>query len=190
MGSVKPTINTPATWRNTFIVWLVQQMGWTRGAELGVWKGDTYLHLLNHCPDLTLYGVDLWAPQPGHQGPEDWVEWDHVAHEKRVRDGAISHGPRAKILKMLTGEAAEHVDDGSLDFVFIDADHSTQGVTDDIKTWAPKLNEEGWLIGHDIDWPSVREAVDALLPGYEIGPNVVWFRPNNPGPGWQRWLKP
>lgn len=182
-------LNTPATWRNTFIAWLVQEMGWTRGAELGVWKGDTFLHVLKHCPHLTLYGVDLWAPQPGHDGPEDWADWDHTGHEKRVREGAKAFGKRAQIIKAKTSDAALFIPDESLDFVFIDADHSTQGVTSDIQAWGPKLKPSGWFIGHDIDWPTVREAVDALLPGYECGPNVTWFRPKYPEPGWQAWLK-
>lgn len=180
----RPTICTPATWRNSFIAWLANRNGWTKGAELGVWKGDTYLHVLEHCPQLTLYGVDLWEPQPGHAGPEDWSEWDHEAHEARVRDDAKAYGERAVILKMKTSEAAAVIPNSTLDFVFIDADHSSAGVRSDIEDWLPKLKQDGWMIGHDIDWPTVRVVVEDMLPGYEVGPNVVWFRPLNPQPSW------
>lgn len=165
-------------WRKQFLAEKVQEHGWTRGAELGLWKGDTFLYLLEHCPDLHLIGVDLWAPQPGHDGPEDWAGWDHAAHEFIVRTG-VDGSRRARIIKDTTHNAAQQVDDGSLDFVFIDADHSTQGVRRDIEDWGPKLKESGWFFGHDIDWSTVKAAVDDLLPGYEVGPNVVWYRPKH-----------
>jgi len=164
-------------WRKQFIAEKVQEHGWTHGAELGLWKGDTFLYLLSECPDLYLVGVDLWEAQPKHNGPENWTNWDHKAHEEAVRKGAQRFSQRARIIKDTTHNAAEMVDDASLDFVFIDADHSTEGVRQDIEDWGPKLKETGWFFGHDIDWPTVRAAVDDLLPGYEIGPNVVWYRP-------------
>lgn len=173
---MKPTIDTPARWRNTFIEWLVNEHGWTRGVELGVWKGDTLLHLLEHCPGLHMIGVDLWQAQPGHGGPEDWVAWDHSAHEQRVRHGVQPYGGRVHLIKDYTTEAPKLVEDGALDFVFIDADHSTEGVLADIDAWAPKLKPSGWFIGHDIDWPTVRAAVEHRLPGYDVGPNVTWLR--------------
>lgn len=175
---------TQARWRNTFLAEQVNRHGWTRGAELGVWKGATFLHLLKHCPGLHLIGVDLWAPQPGHTGPEDWTDWDHASHERTVRQGALSYSDRACIIKDTTVNAAKQVPDASLDFVFIDADHSTEGVLTDIDVWGPKLKPTGWFFGHDIDWSSVRTAVDQRLPGYKVGPNVVWVRPKNVTSDW------
>jgi hypothetical protein len=29
---------------------LIAEHGWTKGAEIGVWKGATFFHLLDHCP--------------------------------------------------------------------------------------------------------------------------------------------
>ena len=54
-----------------------------------------------------------------------------------------------------------------MDFVFIDADHRTEGVKEDIRRWLPKLKLDGWLTGDDANWPSVRAALDELCPGYE-----------------------
>lgn len=174
-------------WRWEFLAFLVRQNGWTKGAELGLWDGRTMFHLLGACPDLSMTGVDLWAAQPSNPGHEDYVGWDHADHERLCRDRLARFGERSTIIKGWTSEAAEKVDNGSLDFVFIDADHSEASVRDDIATWLPKLKPTGWIIGHDIDWAGVKSAVEDLMPGYEVGPNVTWVRPVNPDASWPMW---
>jgi hypothetical protein len=177
----------PAWNRMHFLAFLVEQNGWTFGAELGLWEGRTIAYLLDRCKKLSMIGVDLWAMQPDNPGPEGYEGWDHGAHERIARQRCAPFGARATLLKMRTSEAAILVDDGSLDFVFIDADHSEAGAREDIKTWLPKIKPTGWITGHDINWPGVKAACDDLVPDYRIGPNVVWFRPVNPSPGWCRW---
>lgn len=172
-----PTIDVDGlTHRSQWIASLVKQHGWALGAELGVCRGDTFLFLLDNCPDLTMIGVDLWSPQPGHAGPETYERCDHADRERTVREGSAGHGDRAIIIKDWTVDAAEKVEDGSLDFVFIDADHSTEAVRADIIAWTPKVKETGWILGHDINWSTVRAVADELLPGYVIGPDNAWGR--------------
>jgi predicted O-methyltransferase YrrM len=80
------------------------------------------------------------------------------------------------IIKDWTTKAAEQIEDNSLDFVFIDADHSKEAVRNDINIWSTKVKGTGWILGHDINWPEVKAIVDELLPGYVIGPDNVWGR--------------
>lgn len=179
MGSAIEPVPVPpdVTWRDTFLAYLVGLHGWRSGAELGVKDGKTIGHLLRHCPDLSMIGVDTWQPMPGHEGPEDWADWPHDLYERRARDRCEPFADRAILIKATTTEAAKHVPEGSLDFVFIDADHAADAVRADILNWRSKVRRGGWLIGHDIDWPSVRQAVESLLPQYRIGPNVCWACP-------------
>ena len=173
--------NAWPTWRRwRFLMALIERNGLKAGAELGLRKGGTSDFLLKHCPDLHMLGVDLWAPSGGYE------DWTHEKHERECRKTLAQYGERAKIIKGLTTKVALEVPDRSLDFVFIDADHSEQGVRDDITAWLPKIKETGFITGHDINWPGVRAAVDDLVPGYLIGPDVVWFRPVNPPDGWQK----
>ena len=167
--------------REHWIVALANEHGWTRGAELGVYKGRTFCFVLQQCPNLTLYGVDLWDAQPDNEGPENYVDRDHKTAENRTRNNAKQFGDRAIIIKDWTLEAAKQVEDRSLDFVFIDGDHSMLGVATDILVWQPKVKEEGWIIGHDINWPTVRAVVNKLLPGYDVGPDNAWARKKNIG---------
>lgn len=180
-----PTVPLPLDWRRgDVIAHLVKRLGWRAGAELGLWAGATYLSVLERCPDVTLIGVDLWRPQPQNVGPEGYAETDHAGNERAVRRAAAAFGDRARIIKAWTHAAAAQVEDASLDFVFIDADHGEAAVRRDIAAWLPKLKPTGWLIGHDINWPGVRAAVDDLVPGYVIGPDAVWMRPVTPDGAW------
>ena len=59
--------------------------------------------------------------------------------------------------------AAKMHEPDSLDFVFIDGDHSTEAVTADIEAWLPKLKPDGVLAGHDAARESVRSGVRSRL---------------------------
>lgn len=155
----------------------IEKNGWTKGAELGLWDGRSYLWLLETCPDITLIGVDAWKDQGFYQGTDEYGNvWDHRKHENTVRDGAEQFGSRAVIIKADTSVAADLVMDGTLDFVFIDADHSTHGVLNDIDRWKGKLSPTGKLMGHDIDWPSVEMALGLAQIKYTILPDNVWMQ--------------
>ena len=63
---------------------------------------------------------------------------------------------------MQSHEAAQHVKDGSMDFVFIDGDHSYENCIEDIRDWTPKVKPNGLICGHDFghrDFPGVERAV-------------------------------
>ena len=56
---------------------------------------------------------------------------------------------RASIIKADSIEASKQFDDGSLDFVYLDADHSYAGCMRDLHAWYPKLRVGGAMSGHD-----------------------------------------
>ena len=171
---VKQTIGPPDTHRQVWLMELVKWHGWTHGAELGLLKGETFFFLLRHCPGLHMIGVDLWAEQPDNPGIETYTQM-HYKHEywAEVVTEMARGNDRARIIRDYTVEAAKQVDDGSLDFVFIDADHCR--VAADIEAWRPKLKPGGKLCGHDINWLPVKNDVDRLIVDYDIGPNQCWL---------------
>lgn len=147
--------------RETFTA-LVQQHGWTQGAELGVDKGILFGMLLRDCPDLHLIGVDRF-PDP--------------FRSHRVPQLVETFAPRATTFAMSTAAASALVADGSLDFVFIDADHSAPAVADDIARWHAKVRPGGWLGGHDYSqkFPGVIQAVDrAFGSRVRTWPGTIW----------------
>jgi hypothetical protein len=161
---------------------LVKRNGWQSGAEIGVLACKTTHQLMVNCPQLTLYAVDPLAPQPltddsfsddgTTYAKHDWLSFQHT-----MQDLLADYQGRLTWMQMLSHEAAPHVPDGSLDFVFIDADHSSPAVEQDIRLWTPKLNPTGWLTGHDAHFPSVRRVIDRMLPGWTQHEDNVWSIP-------------
>jgi predicted O-methyltransferase YrrM len=71
------------------------------------------------------------------------------------------------------------IPDHTLDFVFIDADHTYEGVCADIKAWWSKVKQGGALCGHDAahpNFPGVSKALDDIFTpdGWELFDDHVW----------------
>lgn len=162
-----------------------------RGVEVGTFVGDLAVRLLAGKPELSLTMVD---PYQAPSGPSPWVETgDYHAHVSQDdQDAAYAKassrvaifGGRALMLRMPSVDAAPLVEERSQDFVFIDGDHSYEGVVADIDAWLPKVRPGGWLCGHDYrnthcPFPGVDRAVDewAAASGIpvEAGDNFTWF---------------
>jgi predicted O-methyltransferase YrrM len=135
----------PSVHRPTFAQF-VQNHGWKSGAELGVDKGILTRLLLEAVPDLALIAVDVFPDR----------ERSRRAFELERQY------PNLTLIEATTADASTLVPDGSLDFVFIDADHGYEAVADDINRWAPKVRSGGWVGGHDYSkkFPGVIKAAD------------------------------
>lgn len=161
----------------------VKENDWKIGVELGVWKGETFKYLIRNCEKLTLTGVDLYAPQEDNIGPEKWTPgenghpWDHDRYYQDMINFCSVFSDRAKIIKDYTTSAANMFDDESIDFVFIDADHGFEGCLRDITAWAPKVKKNGYVIGHDIHFPSVSLAVSNYFgeKSWNTEDDFVWW---------------
>lgn len=159
---------------------LAKENGWKRGAEIGVKEGFTFLHLLQTCPDLHMTGVDLFEPRPGleQEGGESHVKSRLPEHEARLRSTIAELYPeRAVLIKGDSVASADQIADGSLDFVFIDADHREHAVRADIFAWRPKIRPGGILAGHDAQdaFPGVTAAINDLCPGWKLLSDSVWI---------------
>ena len=144
------------------LVSMAQKYGWQSGAELGVDKGVLFNMLLTGCPGLSLIGVDTG------------VVPKRVAHCHAIVE---DFPDRARLYLMTTNQAASMVPDHSLDFVFIDADHSASAVTQDIAHWQPKVRKGGWFGGHDYNnkFPGVVQAVQkAFGAKVQTWPGSIW----------------
>ena len=162
----------------------------TRGAEVGVFAADLSRELLRADPRLNLVLVDSWEGDgKSYQGGSgDW----HAALTQDAQDEffaktqqriSFANG-RALIIKKRSSDAAADIPDASLDFVFIDADHSYAGCKADIESWSGKIKRGGWLCGHDYENPDfdqfgVTQAVNEFVAQHalklEIGNHLCWF---------------
>lgn len=62
---------------------------------------------------------------------------------------------------------------GSVDMVFIDGDHSNEGVKNDILNYKPLVRKGGILCGHDFA-KEVKEVVLDLLPEAKVVKGCIW----------------
>ena len=158
------------------IIDLVKRHGWVSGAEIGVLRGKTLFSVLDACKNLSMIGVDQWKviPLRPDENAETYVDFDMGSLERSVKAKAASYGARCTILHGDTVEMAEKVGDGSLDFVFIDADHTEAGVRRDIGAWAPKVRSGGMILGHDLWWTTVGKVVREMFPDHASFGEEVW----------------
>ena len=157
--------------------------------EVGVNRGILSQLLLTSRPDLTLYMIDSWLgeqEQPDHYKNTK----DRNAHRPqsaadaakgRVYQMAQRFGPRAIIIEDNSVDAAKKFEEASVDLVFIDADHSYEGVKGDIEAYLPITKE--WIGGHDylskqpeFDFSGVDKAVEEAFDDVETGGNLTWFK--------------
>ncbi len=160
-------------------------------AEVGVLIGQLSEYLLSRRPGLKLIMVDSWlekAKQPEHYKATGDAHALHDAarcsqHRKEAENRARHFPGRADVIALPSVEAAALVGERSLDLVFLDADHSMEGVTADLAAWAPKVKPGGWIGGHDYANPDpafhfeVKRAVDEWAgDDIETDLNFTWWR--------------
>lgn len=151
--------------------------GFRRGAEIGVERGKFSAVLCQRIPGLRLLAVDAWSTQPGYREHVTQEELDTFEQQTRKLLSAYD----AHVVKGFSVEVAKHVPDGSLDFVYIDADHAEAAVTADLKAWTPKVRHGGVVSGHDYNLSGVKRAVRDACVGpvqstNERSPSWWWVR--------------
>jgi hypothetical protein len=126
-----------------------------------------------------MIAVDSWQPRSGScvYGTVEQIAKAKQAFNKR----SAAYGGRSVVINAPSVEAAGAVPDESLDFVFIDADHTYEACRADILAWLPKIKLTGWIAGHDYhEFPGVKKAVDEVLGPVSCADRYtddVWARP-------------
>lgn len=163
---------------------LVHQMGLRRGVEVGVAFGGHSIAILERGGVDKLFGVDSYRHRRGYDDPMNLPQslFDRLA--QRVVQRMQPYGERFELIREDSADAGQRFEDHSLDFVYLDADHSEEGVWQDLCTWAIKVREGGLIAGHDYghcDFPGVKRAVDRFFDRFgwrvhEEGHGVWWVQ--------------
>ena len=146
------------------------------GAEIGVWKGTFSAALLEKLEPRELHLVDPWEFMPdkprtiygggdiaGQRGMD--AIYEEVVH----RFAAATDAGRVKIHRGRSIDAASSFPDSYFDWIYVDGDHSYEGVTSDLAAWRNKIKPGGCIAGDDymVDgaWfgDSVKRAVDEFV---------------------------
>jgi len=136
--------------REKFFGAMIDEMGYKTGVEIGVDVGEFSNKLLSTCSMQKLYGVDFWPNDFGSDYREGFFDKSGENRYLKCQDQlkTFIDGGRCELIKATSLEAANKFEDNSLDFVYIDGDHSLE-VLFDIYAWINKVKLGGILSGHD-----------------------------------------
>lgn len=115
-------------------------------AELGVDRGEFSNQLLELVTPRVLHLVDTWNSTRYPSGLMSSVE-ERFAPQIATGQVVIHHA--------LSTDACERFNDGALDLVYIDTDHSYRGTYQELRAYARKIRSGGVIAGHDYcvgDW--------------------------------------
>lgn len=136
--------------RSDFWIRFINNRGFKSLAEIGVWRGDFAKEILRNCDSITkYYMIDPWRHL------EDWKKPLNIDNEtfqnvynETLKKTAFAEGKRI-ILRGKTTEVINQISNESLDFAYIDGDHTLKGIAIDLINVYPKIKEAGWIGGDD-----------------------------------------
>ncbi len=143
---------------------LLNELGYRVGAEVGVFRGANAEQILMNNPEMNLHLIDPYRRRyfTGNTAKR-WTTKEIKAHaKKRLSKVNRRFGCSYNFMKQLSHKAVEKFSNGSLDFVYIDANHSYKSVKEDLRLWTPKVRIGGIIGGHDYN-PYSRKRIKGVV---------------------------
>jgi hypothetical protein len=166
---------------------LFAELGYRVGAEIGVESGAYSEVLAKANPQAMLYCVDAWKAYSGYRDhvSQDKVEGFYVNAQRR-----LAPYQNVSLMRGFSQDVVGDFADNSLDFCFIDGNHSLPYVINDIIEWARKVRRGGIVSGHDMRKVKgnapfhVVQAVNAYVDAYKIRPWFIARKDHSPSFFW------
>lgn len=162
--------------------------------QVGVWHGKSSRAISDNMPrGAKLFDVDTFngsSGEPEQHATAKEREGDHCfqwywdnQYEQILKGDVVP-------MRLHSANAAHTLAHRGIqvDMVFIDADHTYEGVKADIEAWLPLLKEGGIICGHDyykenedpFAWMGVRQAVQERFPDVQKAATSIWWsRPSD-----------
>jgi hypothetical protein len=174
---------------------LCRAYGLAQGAEIGVWKGA---YSERFCQaGIRMLCVDPWESYPAWKDTKNALSGDEaIAFMEAARLQAVdrlSRYPGCQIVRAYSVPASRLVPNGSLDFVYLDGNHSYMAVIDDLLAWVPKVRAGGLIAGHDYrinprkpfiqvvdairDFTGTRSITPWYVTARDRTPSFLWVQP-------------
>jgi GR25 family glycosyltransferase involved in LPS biosynthesis len=131
--------------------------------EIGSWKGKSAsfmaVEIANTGKRIRFDCIDTFKGSKEH-------EFDpSILNDTLLEEFTHNTKPVVEYINTIVSdsvEAASRYEDNSIDFIFVDGDHSFEGVDRDLVAWLPKLKPGGLIAGDDVtnpDYPNIISAV-------------------------------
>ena len=165
----------PIQWRRWEVINIfITQFNWKIGVEIGVNEGENIFEIAKNNSKLKIYGVDPYKIQKENiLYNEEYNDESLSIIKRKILKESLKY-PNLKIIIDRSDNASKQFDKESIDFVFIDGDHSYESVKTDINCWTPIVQEDGLIMGHDYNWGDVARAVGERFTEVWILSDNVW----------------
>ena len=124
---------------------LFQTLGYSYGAEIGVAGGFHSKQICEQVSGVRLLCIDTWKVYKGlrHTLKQEKYDWCLETAQENLAPY------NAEIIQAFSMDAVRDVELESLDFVYIDGNHSFDYVMQDIIEWSKRVRRGGIVSGHD-----------------------------------------
>ena len=148
---------------------IVEIGSWTGGSAVAMSEGirKKWSRALLHCVDP--FDVDYFRAVPGLR--DALLKYKESPLEIFKRRMAFYP---YTLLRMTSKDAVNQFADASVDFIFIDGNHTYEYVKQDIELWWPKVKCGGMMSGHDYGEGGVSRAVDERFGVLRSVVDTVW----------------
>jgi hypothetical protein len=128
----------------------LKHLGAASIAEVGVFRGAFAERLLDDCPAIErYYMIDPWRHLEDWNKPANREDDRFEGFYQEVMERTAAHADKRIVLRGRTAEVVDQIPDESLDFAYIDGDHTLRGITIDLVKVLPKIRPGGWIGGDD-----------------------------------------
>ncbi len=140
--------------------------------------------MLNGLPHITYTGVDPYLAGYDHQDIfcQDVQRLMGSVNQQAAMDRLYAvvdyklnkFDERAKLIRKKSDEAALLFPNHSVDLIYIDGDHTYDGVMKDLNAWWDKVNHQaGVICGDDFSWSGVKKACDDFFNDKKLQYGVI-----------------
>lgn len=150
---------------------LIEEINAKNMIEIGVAYGYHSEFILNCNKNIKYIGID---PYEGHYDEGDCFAEDvkKLFNKENQQDGfnilydtvetkMKSYGDRFRLIRNKFKDCQDQIKDNSIDLIFVDGDHTYNGVIEDLKVSWNKVNKNGGILcGDDIGQTRVKNACD------------------------------
>jgi hypothetical protein len=138
-------------YRDHFFPLMIDKLGLKIGVEIGVDKGDFSKNVMDRSDMRKYYCIDTWQDDFGSDHKPDYFDKDGGVRFNQAKDTLSKYIRDQKLMMIRKNSlnASKYFGPESIDFCYIDGDHSLGGIYTDLMAWTPKVKVGGIIAGHD-----------------------------------------
>jgi hypothetical protein len=120
--------------------------------EIGIFKGEFFDYIINSCKISSIDGVDLFEGvcNSGNVDGNNSIEYNLDKSYSELSE-KYKNMPNIRLIKSDSSKYLSTVEDTYYDIIYIDGDHSYEGVKKDLLNSFHKVKSGGYLMGHDYE---------------------------------------